>query len=443
MTAADVWTVQRVLDLAPDARSAAAARGLARPDPWSQTGSTETLLWGRCQGGGREPYQVTVDLGGPTFECTCPSRKLPCKHGLALLLRWVDGGGRLDDAGAAAATPIRDPKLAAAMGRARDAARAAEARAAPDPDAQARRIEEREALMTAGLDDFERWLFDLVRQGLAAARRQPYRFWDDAAARLVDAQMPALADRVRVTGGEIHERPDWPDFLLAQLGRWYLAVQAWRRRTDLPADVVADLRVMLGWSRRSEEVLAGERVEDHFAVLGIHQDDDDPRLTTRRTWLRGERTGITVVVLDFAAAGMTLQVPQMLGSVLAATVALYPGSPPRRARFTGDEYRAAVAESIAGATTIASALAHHAELVAANPWLARSPMALRAVTPVLDGGRASVVDDDGALIPVVADANLAGLLAQSGGHPVALFGEWSDGHLRPLTFAFGGALHSL
>jgi uncharacterized Zn finger protein len=27
---------------------------------------------------------VSVDLSGPAFRCTCPSRKFPCKHGLAL-----------------------------------------------------------------------------------------------------------------------------------------------------------------------------------------------------------------------------------------------------------------------------------------------------------------------------------------------------------------------
>ena len=50
------------------------------------------------QGGGRTPYQMSVGLTGPAFECTCPSRKFPCKHGLALLLLWVEGGGVVQDA---------------------------------------------------------------------------------------------------------------------------------------------------------------------------------------------------------------------------------------------------------------------------------------------------------------------------------------------------------
>jgi len=440
--AVEQWTTQRVLDLAPDARSAAAARALAHPGPWSEVGSTETLLFGRCQGSGREPYQVTVDLNGPAFECTCPSRKLPCKHAIALLLRWVAARGDLTAAGATMQEP-RDPALAAAVQRARDAALAAKARSAPDPEAQAKRVAEREALMTAGIDDFERWLTDPVRQGLAAARRQSYRFWDDAAARLVDAQMPSLAERVRVAGGEIHERADWPEYLLAQIGKWYLAVRAWRRRDQLPTDVVADLRVVLGWSRRSDEVLAGDRLHDEFTVIGLHQDELDDRLTTRRTWLVGATTGEIVVVLDFAAAGMSLQVPQMLGSVLDATVALYPGSRPRRARFTGDERYVRRAQALPDALTIDGALDRVADWMAANPWLGRAPMTLCAVTPVVDNGRPVLVDETGAALSITADGDAALLLALSGGEVVDVFGEWGDGSLLPLTVAASGVLWSL
>lgn len=80
------WTTEQVEGAAPDSSSIAAARKLARPGPWSDTGSSETLLWGKCQGSGRTPYQVSVDLTGPAFRCSCPSRKFPCKHALALML---------------------------------------------------------------------------------------------------------------------------------------------------------------------------------------------------------------------------------------------------------------------------------------------------------------------------------------------------------------------
>ncbi|MDQ1502934.1 MAG: hypothetical protein QOD57_661, partial [Actinomycetota bacterium] len=128
------WTVDEVLGLAPDASSAGAARRLSLSAVWSQAGSSGSLLWGKCQGSGREPYQVTIDLNEPEFRCTCPSRKHPCKHGLALLLLWAEGDGSVaDDARPADFAAEWVQRLAAKAPAVRDAA-------PPDPEAQARRL---------------------------------------------------------------------------------------------------------------------------------------------------------------------------------------------------------------------------------------------------------------------------------------------------------------
>jgi hypothetical protein len=71
-----------VISAAPDDASLAAARKLARPGPWSETGSNGDLVWGKCQGSGKTPYQVSVDTVAPAYRCSCPSRKFPCKHAL-------------------------------------------------------------------------------------------------------------------------------------------------------------------------------------------------------------------------------------------------------------------------------------------------------------------------------------------------------------------------
>ncbi len=436
------WTVERVLGLAPDTGSARAARALARPRQWSALGSNASLVWGRCQGSAREPYQVTVDLNEPAFRCTCPSRKFPCKHGLALLLMWAANDGSVADLDAAA-----DFAQAWARDRAERAARQA-ARApdgGPDPEAQARRVAERESLMTAGLDEFERWLFDLVRQGLAGVRRQPPDFWGATAARLVDAQVPGLAERVRAMGSAVHARQDWAPYLLAQLGRWYLAVRAWRRRAALPPATMGDLRTVLGWSRRSEEVLAGDRTRDRWWVVGLSQEEDD-RLLSQRTWLHGEDTGEVAVLLDFAAAGGALRVPHVLGSVLDVELALYPGSPPRRA-LLADEPVIGTGAGYPAPTTVLGAFDLAAGWQAGNPWLSRIPMTLGAVTVVPGGSGgddgAALVDVDGTALALAPDTDVWPLLAMSGGRPVDLFGEWYDGHLHPCSLAADGRLVSL
>jgi len=85
------WSADRVLGLAPDESSRRAAAALGRTAPWSGAGVAGDVLWGLCAGSGKNPYQVVVDLGGPAYKCSCPSRKFPCKHALGLLLNWANG----------------------------------------------------------------------------------------------------------------------------------------------------------------------------------------------------------------------------------------------------------------------------------------------------------------------------------------------------------------
>ncbi|EWT00678.1 hypothetical protein N865_21255 [Intrasporangium oryzae NRRL B-24470] len=483
------WTPQQVANAAPDASSLAAARKLARPGPWSDVGSTETLLWGKCQGSGKTPYQVSIDLTGPAFRCSCPSRKFPCKHGLALLLLWADGSGAVADVDEAAGFAQEWAQERAARAETRTTSRAAGARSAPDPEAQARRLAERIALMSAGMDDFARWLGDLARSGTASARQQPYSWWDSTAARLVDAQLPGLADQVRTMASDVSVRPDWSDHLLEAMGRWWTATRAWTRRESLDEAELGDLRAFIGWATPTETVRAGDSVRDRWTVLGAHRSDDG-RIQQQRTWLRGESTGETVQVLDFAAGSQMLPVPRVVGSVIDATVARYPGRAVRRALV--DEAPAVVSTTggLPPGQSLDGALATAAGVLADNPWARRVPVVLagvrvtaslrdstgstagstagvtaratastesstsatRSARPAGEttGSRAmgmppspSIVDPTGATAPLTADTDSWMLLALTGGAPTDLFGELEGRCFRPLTLTVDERLVAL
>lgn len=50
-----------------------------------------TIIWGECQGSGKNPYFTSADFingENPVFRCNCPSRQFPCKHGVGLLLAF-------------------------------------------------------------------------------------------------------------------------------------------------------------------------------------------------------------------------------------------------------------------------------------------------------------------------------------------------------------------
>lgn len=471
--------------LAPDAAALTAARRLARPGPWSDTGSTDRLVWGKCQGSGAVPYQVSVDLTGPAFRCTCPSRKLPCKHGLALLLLWVDGAGSVADVSevAAFAQDWAAERRAGAGGPAAGVARRANAKV-PDPQARARRLEERLALMSGGMDDFARWLGDLARGGTASARSQPYAWWDSTAARLVDAQLPGLAEQVRAMGSEVHARADWADHLLVTMGRWWTASRAWARRERLEADELGDLRAYVGWSTSTESVREADAVHDRWTVLGAHRSDDG-RLQQQRTWLRGSvecgsvgsvegsvggggsggsggSGGEIVQVLDFAAGGTVLPVARVVGSVLDATLARYPGRAVRRALFVDEPVAVQQSDpdaALTGGLSLDQAQGVAAKVWARNPWARRVPVLLadvRTTAAVRGIPRSPVtgeylervegpglVDANNMMQRLTDDAAVWDLLALTGGHPATMFGELEGDRIRPLSVAVDGRLVAL
>jgi hypothetical protein len=429
------WTHEQVTKLATDASSLTAARRLAMPGPWSDTGASETLLWGKCQGSGKTPYQVSVDLTGPTFRCSCPSRKFPCKHAIALLLLWVDGRGMIPDA----ADPASYAGEWAAQRAAKAAASAARPeRKPPDPAARAKRLEERLALMDGGMADFALWLGDVMRGGTATARHQPYAWWDGTAARLVDAQLPGLAEQVRTLASELRSRDDWADHLLTVVGRWWTCTQAWARRESLSADEMGDLRAYVGWPFAADEIVSADALRDRWLVLGAHRSDDG-RLQQQRTWLWGETTHETVQVLDFAAGGQALPVAHVVGSVLEATVSRYPGTTSRRARFVDEPVPVGDTAGLPAGGDLEDALSAAAAAWAVSPWAARVPVVLTGVRMSV----ADLVDRADRSLPLVPGTEPWLALAVSGGAPVTIFAELDERGARPLSVEVDGRLVAL
>lgn len=426
------WSEDMVGAVAPDQSSIKAARGLTDPAAWSETGSNDFLVWGKCQGSGKSPYQVSVDIQAPAYRCSCPSRKFPCKHALALLLMWARG-----QAASATAETAGFAQEWAAQRAERATVRERRQPAQPvDSAAQVKRLADRLSLMDAGIAELARWLTDLARTGLAAARSQPYSWWDGAAARLVDAQLPGLAAQLRAMGSDAYSRGDWADHLLLRVGRLWAVTKAWEQRESLTPEEFGDLRATIGWATPAADVHDTEALPGPWLVLGAHRSDDG-KLQQQRTWLRAP-DGTVVVVLDFAARTESLAAPQLAGAMLEATVARYPGTGPQRAMFTSQVAALHLAGSLGQGSTIAEALAMDAAGVARSPWRERQPVLLRAVR-VGRGGQGWLHDDSGNALPMV-DAPLDALLALTGGHPVDLFGELEDGRVRPLSLVIDGAV---
>src|SRR5262249_5329197 len=152
-------TPDQVRALSTDPSVQRSAAGLVGPRHWSRLGRSERSLFGAGQGSGKEPYSVAVDLSGPVFRCSCPSRKFPCNHGPARRLRAATDPASLraadEPADVTAWLDGRDSRAKAAADKA-----AGDGPAVVDTEAAEKRADARERKVAAGLDELDRWIGD-------------------------------------------------------------------------------------------------------------------------------------------------------------------------------------------------------------------------------------------------------------------------------------------
>ena len=433
------YSAEQIIAFAPDAASAKAGRSLATASKWQNVGQNERALWGECQGSGAKPYQTVIDLNEPAFKCSCPSRKFPCKHALGLFLLVANQPATVN-------TLTTAPEWAAEWLGKRDqqTQRRSEAakKADEEPDEatlarrasqKAKRSLDREAKVAAGLKELELWLRDLLRHGLASAQTRSLEYWEQMAARLIDAQAPGLARRVRELSWVSRSSDGWIEQLLAKVSSLFLLLKAYERIQTLPAATQADVRSAIGWSLKEDELPTDNLVSDEWLVLGQLTTGEEG-LRVRRTWLWGERIAKGALVLEFAAPGQHLTANLLPGTKIEAELIFYPSSYPLRAAVKKRANTTRSLKEIAGYPSSEQLLTAYAGVLALNPWVEAIPAPLQSVIPMRRGEQWFVRDVNGRLLSLRLEP-MSGwtLMALSGGHPIAIFGEWNGRSLLPIS----------
>jgi len=261
-------SLEKVEALAPDQASLDAARKLLKPSGWPALATNGAgLVWGECQGSGATPYRVVVSESDAGYKCTCPSRKFPCKHSLALM--WMRAEGKQQFASAPVPAWVND-WLSRRRGPAAEsgtldtgdkpkASIGATIAAAPEPEAdpkaearaaaaRERNRQDREASILNGLDDLDVWLSDQIERGLAGFAAQANQACRLIAQRLVDAKASGLATRLDNLPARLFSLPEpvRPTAALEELGLIHLLSAAYRRQETLPAGLKADVRQSIG-----------------------------------------------------------------------------------------------------------------------------------------------------------------------------------------------------
>ena len=443
------WSPEQVEAIAPTPAALSAAKPLTTVAKWAGLGADDRAVWGSCRGSGAEPYDTMVDHVGVVSRCTCPSRRHPCKHVLAVLLLWSAGDVPETTAPAPvvawlAKRQVSDtrtgpdtitPRSFATETTPTNDAAPTDGVSDPPPEPggelpdRDRARDERVERMYAGLTELDRWLDDRMRTGLADPALAKYATWDELAARLVDAQAGSLANRIRRLAGLVGASPDWHSDVLAELGLLHLLAQAGRRLGSLPGPLADAVAITVGWSVRQADVLAGVPDTDTW-IVAARSDTREDRIEVRRHWLRGAASGRWALVLSFAAYRQSLDTSLTVGTALAADLHRYPG--PALRALVGARHGEPTEPARPPAVDIVSACGEIGMLLAFEPWLDRVPFTATASIAV-DGSTFMLADAGGTLPLIAAGRPLATLLAVAGGDPVDVTCEWTPHGVVPLT----------
>jgi SWIM zinc finger len=393
--------------LAPDQPSLKAAAGLMKQSKWSGAGiSTDGLLiWGACAGSGANPYRVMADLADLGNKCTCPSRKFPCKHVLALL--WMRADNSL--AFAVGETPdwvsewigrrrkgggVVVPSVLPAAAKDMRTAITTEPEAPEDPKAIARRAAaaqkrgaDTEQAMRDAVDALEGWIGDQLRLGLAS-------FIDDAtgrcrriAARMVDGKSAVLAGRIDELPSRLLALPagDRVRGAVIELGKLILLVRAFRAD---PKNMQARRSIGTAESRESLlENIAALRLTSTWEVLGEKAEARRDGLVSQTSWLLNLGSGGPrfAVLLDYypASAGKRGTVFSV-GEQFDGELVFSPAHHPERALLLSRTSRenADIAWPDTPKCGVADSIAAR---LSGEPWLVEAPILLPPGRIMIDG----------------------------------------------------------
>ena len=172
---------------APNADAAKNGRGLVLKAKFLKLciSDDETILFGECQGSGKDPYHCSCDFlrpEAPTHRCSCPSRQFPCKHSLGLMYAFAQGK-TFSKATVPAELQDKREKLQAR------AEKKVEEVAAPkkvNKTALAKKIQ----AQLAGIDLLEKLTHDLVRLGIGNMNAKTASEIEEQAKQLGNAYLP-------------------------------------------------------------------------------------------------------------------------------------------------------------------------------------------------------------------------------------------------------------
>ncbi len=431
------FTKALIESLAPDLDALKRGEQLAKTSNWSGCGRSERALWGLCKGSGSQPYTVCIDLVGPAYKCSCPSKQFPCKHTIGLMSLSVNNLEHFTETSAPnwAMAWLDKRKLSAEAKSSNETADKASDTPTATPEGPSKSRVERLALMATGIEELEQWLFDLMRQGLGNTSQLSDEAWARAAARMIDAKLPGPANAIKEMALHISEPEHGLDQALAIAGQLYMMVRAFKNREQLSPALQDELLSVLGVTVQKKNVIEQEpAILDTWTVLAVLEGADINNINFRRVWFQGQDTQRFGMFLDFAFGRVGYTEHWSAGTSFKAKLAFYPGAYAQRATLVELLETLPQAQAVHGLHDIEGMMAAYAAALGQSPWIKFMPVILDQVVPVIQAETLLLVDPNSQALACICDDESAWrMVASACGQALRVFGEWDGQYFRPLS----------
>ncbi|WP_284646611.1 SWIM zinc finger family protein [Paenibacillus silviterrae] len=328
--------------------------------PLLQHSEDGTLLFGECQGSGKEPYRCSVDFaapGQPVFRCSCPSRQFPCKHNLGLMYAYAAGQPF-------AAVPIPPDILEK---REKAEKREEKKKESADSDApQTKRKTNKAALakkiasQLEGIVMAEKLIEQMVQTGLGSVDKSMLQTMEEQTKQLGNYYIPGIQKAIRdvILPFRIHtdreqaysEAIDRLAVLQSLLKRSKHYLQERLDTPDLPVDMNSSLEEWIGHAWQMAELRENGRVRSDAELLQLafrsYSDDARGEFVDEGFWadLQSGDIRLTRTYRPFRAAKYIREEDSVFDVVKAKEVARYPGDGNARVRWEEAVHRQAASE---------------------------------------------------------------------------------------------------
>ncbi len=286
-------TEQFIESAAPNADAAKNGRGLVMKNKFTALHQSpdETILFGKCQGSGKEPYLCSADFAVPenaVYRCNCPSRQFPCKHSLGLMYAFAQGK-KFTSADVPEEIEAKRTKAAARVEKKKEES---DKPKVVNKAALSKKIK----AQLEGIDHLEKLTLDLVRLGIGNMNAKSAKEVEEQAKQLGNAYLPgaqaALHNYTKLFYGEdggerpSKEREAIYSEALDQLGRLHMLVKQGRaylngrlEDPELKPETESSIAAWLGqaWQLRELKDAGLVQNEVELAQLAFNSHDDVAR----------------------------------------------------------------------------------------------------------------------------------------------------------------------